>query len=332
MNASQAKWFVTGVAIGLLTAYAIIVVGFDFGNLHAPDRNREQPVLPGIVLDSMNAEIGKLRDANDALRTENSDLRDALRQQAAAVTGGAPDPAVADGTGRSVRIGTGDFAEIMRKTRETRIADTLTLLRSRLTLTDDQDELIRDTITLHLEARSAEKPFGFEPVFGLLEDEALLSLLDPILSPDQMEELAAYNEEQRANRVEVMANGQLMRLQTMVNLSAEQKDRAFQVFAETAEAAVYGDSANPPGDPAAAMEHNLEALGGILDAGQMAVYRSAIEREVDMIRRLREGVPEGSPAVRTRAVFVSPGGSVTISDSLSGDADPSPPANAAPGP
>lgn len=116
------------------------------------------------------------------------------------------------------------------------------------------------------------------------------------LSGDTLAEYDNYKTEQVANRIERKANEELMWLNSTANLTPDQKDAAFGVFAdhianEPAEMIMdfqsYEDLETNFND---AMASRATALGSVLDEKQLANY----EKQTGVMLKMMKGMVQGS--------------------------------------
>jgi hypothetical protein len=141
--------------------------------------------------------------------------------------------------------------EAAAKKRQRKIDERLATLKSRLDLSEAQvtsarplvEKLIPDYTQII--AKLANDKGGDQPPLG---DADFLKILRPpgaidpefdqalsaLLSPDQQIAYATFQQEQRTNQIEMNANRELARLQGLMTLSPEQKDKVFAVLSDKA--------------------------------------------------------------------------------------------------
>ena len=96
-----------------------------------------------------------------------------------------------------------------------------------------------------------------------------------MLSPEQQDEFAAFQQDQRENRVEIATNREMAQLQQQLTLTPEQKDQAFQALGDIARK--EAENSQKGFDPAAmdaAKQARIDALRPILTPEQMKAYES----------------------------------------------------------
>lgn len=290
MKSTAPHWFFAGLVLGL--ALFANLYFFFLKDLPTPEAEPYSDPFAEDILMQLQTENDRLREETESLRAR---LREAENQVAAArppttPPNFTPGPPPAGGP-------PADFRSMVTRAREQRFQNMLLDLKSTLGLTDDQMALLEDGLAGYRETQP-----DLQPLIGLSalrEDGAMRRILDPLLSPDQQERLDGYIEDQRANQIEIIANAQLMQLQSMLSLSDEQKDQAFASFARIAEDRVdnppaAGDGPGP--GPAAFFEQNVEAMREVLTPEQMEIYQRAMEQQRAMVEQFRRRMEAGDNA------------------------------------
>lgn len=156
--------------------------------------------------------------------------------------------------------------------RTRRIDERLAALKVRLKLTPEQLPKLRALLgQINPTHGDAAKVLGTpSPQARELNDQ-----LKAILSPEQQELFAAFQQEQLENQAEIATNREMAQLQQQLMLTPEQKDRAYQSLGEISRKEV-----GQPFDLAdrqaveAARQERVDALRGVLTDEQMKVYES----------------------------------------------------------
>ena len=108
------------------------------------------------------------------------------------------------------------------------------------------------------------------------------------MSEEQLTAYEQYKEEQKATQVETRATQQLNELQNKLSLSTEQKDAAFEYFAQQAQSFDPGQIMAQGGDVQKAFEEQqkvtLEAMQQILTPEQYELYSKQEEQRAAMFR------------------------------------------------
>lgn len=179
--------------------------------------------------------------------------------------------------------------EQRKEARARRIDERLAALKSRLNLTPDQEAKVRALLEAAPDMQGLANDIHFSvngKSGGLVTAGAALGggnanggklddQLAALLSSEQQDEFAAFQQEQRENRAEIATNREMSQLQQQLTLTPEQKDQAFQALGDIAR----NEAENPQNgfDPAAreaAMQARKDALRPILTPEQMKAYES----------------------------------------------------------
>jgi hypothetical protein len=188
-----------------------------------------------------------------------------------------------------------EVQEAAAKKRQRRIEERLAALKSRLQLSDAQAAHVRPLIEklipdyAQMIARIAEEKPGpdqtpSDPNFFKMfrppgaRDPEFDTALDALLTTDQRVAYATFQEEQRANQIEMNANRELARLQGIMTLSADQKDKVFAVLSEVAGKELDQPIEEKDFEPerlAQRQAQRVEALKPLLLPEQLAVYESS---------------------------------------------------------
>jgi hypothetical protein len=162
----------------------------------------------------------------------------------------------------------------------------ISLLKSRLNLSPEQEQMATDALQkandLRQSLRNGFTP-GQAPDFAKMQqafksDAVAAAEIREQLSPEQQVEFDRVREEERADRAEEQTNRQLSEWQQYLKMSPEQKDTVFQALSEMA---LTNDPETQPDAKdfeevqqrmEASQKLQREALAQILDETQMAVY------------------------------------------------------------
>lgn len=189
--------------------------------------------------------------------------------------------------------------EFIKRDRITRINSLLMTLTDRLALSPEQAEILTSALDQWLEKSLSGdgrgRGFFRGPFSGIRELQALDDTLSEILSPEQIAIYNDFREEQRTTQVEAMANRQLMDLQNSLSLSDEQKDIAFQAFADLAwermnDPKSEGQFHRPDEE---ILDRTVEAMGEILTPEQLEIYLELLENRRSFFRRPPPEAPPG---------------------------------------
>jgi len=182
--------------------------------------------------------------------------------------------------------------EQRKEARSRKIDERLAALKLRLNLTPEQEAKVRALLEESSEMGLAGMPFFASKVsgdgkggaisisgavagVGSEEGGSFDDKLAALLSPEQKDSFAAFQQEQRENKVEIATNREMGQLQQQLTLTPEQKDQAFQALGDIARR----EAENPqrgfdPEAMEAARQSRLDALRPILTPEQMKAYES----------------------------------------------------------
>ena len=187
-------------------------------------------------------------------------------------------------------------------------------MKSKLNLTPDQETQIRALLE---QQSSAGGELAQKMLAGKMTKEEMADLqkqqVDPeaqikaLLSPEQQTAYAELQTEERHNNARLMANGELLQMQSALGLSQEQQDKVFQALYAQTEQQLSG-AANGSGakayDPTTMMTQKLEAMKGVLTEEQFTRYKAMQEQQLKLIQAL---LPQGGGDVMvTPQVIVKP--------------------------
>lgn len=255
-------------------------------SLRAKMTQREQELA---TLQATSAQ--ERQDLQDALATVQAEL-DAARVAAAPA---APADSPADDEAKK------RFNEMVRKVGagqiKGRLEGRLAALKARLNLTPEQEAKLQTLLEGQVEDMSAALD-RFMSGQGKPSDFGLLAKLQrgdldadatSLLTPEQQAGYAAFQLEERANRIEMKANTELIGLQSAGGMSPEQKDQAFSRLSEIAteeedlDFNILTDAAAIRSFMDNAVQKRYQALQDILTEPQMEIYRQQVEAQMKML-------------------------------------------------
>lgn len=199
------------------------------------------------------------------------------------------------------------FKEMRTLDRTQRADAKILALKTKLNLTPEQEKLIRDAMAKASGDRDAlreavdarrrangDKPESDEvrkaemAKFAATE-AAQEAAITAAMTPEQLTAYEDYKTEQKANQVEARANQQLNDLQNKLALTAEQKDAAFQFYAQQEQTGFDpGQIMSQGGDVQQAFEERqkatLEGMQSILTPEQYELYSKQEEERSAMFR------------------------------------------------
>lgn len=279
-------------------------------------------LLLGALAAWQAVQIHALREANAALTAQTKTLVIADKSEPSPPGGQARRPEGGRGPGGNRREGApgtaanateeadrlareARFKEMRAMDRTQRIDARILNLKTKLNLTPEQETAVRaamekgslDRDALR-EAMDARRRSGEEETdktrqanaakFAASEAEQEKAIT-ATMSDEQLTAYEAYKTEQKATQVEAQANRQLNDLQSKLSLTDEQKDAAFQFYADQEQNGFDpGKIIAEGGDPAKYFEERqkttLEAMKQILTPEQYELYSKQEEERSTMFR------------------------------------------------
>jgi RNA polymerase sigma factor (sigma-70 family) len=178
----------------------------------------------------------------------------------------------------------GAMADVMKHAMEQQMEGRLSRMTASLHLTPEQVQAARDILMQQSQMMSA----GMQQVFsGKYDKEELARLgkdggnaeeqIKALLTPDQKTAYASYQKEEAASNARLMANNELLQMQSSLGLTSEQQDRAFAALYEVSFNQLT-DVSNPTSANQAdamqwALDQKAKALESVLTPTQLESYR-----------------------------------------------------------
>ena len=285
----------TGIAalVGALAGAGAI---FGFYQINPPGANQ----LAAVEQELKNAVFD--RDASQKvesrLREQVADLR-RERNTSSDLASITPTPKPPDPEDETAEKKDSPMAEVMKSFGKAKSDLAFKTLVARMGLEGAELEAFKASF----DAAQAKREKAFATMFSkgaTLEHFALMDGATPgidawveaNLGDEQREEYATYKAEQEQNRIDRKANEELSMLGSIANLSAEQKDAAFDIFAEHVAAEPPENLLEMSGPEEFSpyldkvMASRVESLAPILDEAQMATY----QEQSQLFRKMAEGM------------------------------------------
>jgi hypothetical protein len=253
-----------------------------------------------------NESLSRTQAEADTLRKELRDAHSAI--EAAAKTTVAAAPATPQADAASGSEGARQFAEMIKSIGQSQmkaqIEAKVTQLRERLKLTPDQDARLKELVTARTEEMSKAllnmvdgkgEAGDFAKVVRFQRGDLPAEIVN-LFTPAQQAEYAQFQQDDRANRIEMRANAELLGLQAAGGLSGEQKDAAFGKLSElaAAEEDINVDALTTPDEIRTfvndAITNRLDAMRPLLTDPQMQSYESQVEMHRQMMSKLMPGI------------------------------------------
>lgn len=189
----------------------------------------------------------------------------------------------------------GAMADAMKQAMEQQVESRLSRLNASLRLTPEQLQAAREILERQARAMSA----GMQQAFTGKYDKDEIARLgkeagDPdeqikaLLSPAQKAGYPAYKQDEAAYNARLVANNELLQLQTM-GLSSDQEDRAFAALYELSFNELNGTASTPPTTNQAQafqwqLDQKTKALEPILMPAQMESYRQQQALQAKLVK------------------------------------------------
>lgn len=191
---------------------------------------------------------------------------------------------------------------MMKAALEQQLEGKIAQMKTKLNLTPDQEKSARDILG-RIYGRSQD--MAAKMMKGELSaDETAASAKDignpeaelkALLTPEQQAGYDEMQQEERTSNARLLANSELIQMQSTLGLDQAQQDKVFAVLYDQASAQLGGDPANA--DPIKSLDdltqRKLDALKGVLTDDQFARYQKFQQQQQDMIKALmpKDGQP-----------------------------------------
>jgi hypothetical protein len=118
-----------------------------------------------------------------------------------------------------------------------------------------------------------------------------------LLSPEQATAYDAVEKQEQSANVRLMANAELLQLQSTLQLSEDQQDKVFTLLAEQAQAQFLDAPTNGANlDLPGMFQRKADALRGVLTADQFERYQKFQQQQLDMMQAITGAVgKQGGP-------------------------------------
>lgn len=197
--------------------------------------------------------------------------------------------------------GTNEMSEamggMMKAAIEQQMEAKLAGMKAKLNLTPEQEKAIREIMTKQMSKgmAAAQKMFS-----GDLSKEEMEKLgnepkseeeqIKALLTPEQIAAYDDYDKEEKTRMARLVANSELMQLQSSLQLTEEQQDKVFAILAEQAQAQINPTNmagwASGPDYIRKQAEKKAEALRGVLTPEQFERYQKFQEQQMKMYEAL----------------------------------------------
>ncbi|HZM03443.1 MAG TPA: hypothetical protein VFC44_10485, partial [Candidatus Saccharimonadales bacterium] len=248
---------------------------------------------------SAKKQLGHAKENNNRLTAEVQKLskRDAARAAAAGKPEGPKGLAAMFG-GNGTNGMSGMMSKVMKNAMEQQLQGKMTSMKAKLNLTPDQETAIHDILAQQAEKGMAvaQKMFNGD---GVNTNELAQTAKDmpnqdaqikALLTSDQSTAYDAWQKEETANNVRLMANMELIQIQPMLQLDQPTQDKVFAILAEQGQATFDAKENNPAAaaDFRGQMERKAQALSAVLTPDQLASYRKFQEQQLSIIEAFKK--------------------------------------------
>lgn len=194
----------------------------------------------------------------------------------------------------------GAMADAMKLAMEQQVEGQLARMKASLRLTPEQHEAAREILQRRAEAMSA----GMQQAFsGKFDKQELTTLsrkagntdeqIKALLTPDQQALFPEYRKQEAAYNASLAANNELMQMQSSLDLTPEQLDRAYAALYDVNFRQMIGTSTPPPGSITEkaeafqwAQDQKTKALESVLTPTQLEKYRQQMDLQSKLIKDL----------------------------------------------
>jgi hypothetical protein len=297
---SKVTLFILGLVIGATVCVAVMnakhqrQMAGELGKLAAQFTNQIADLEASAA--SRQTQLDQLGTNNDRLTAQVQDFlkREATQNSVAPKKEAAPKP---KGFAALFGDGTNNMSQAMSKMMQTameqQVEGKLAGMKTKLNLTPEQEAAIRNIMTNQMSRATtmAQKMFGGEGVQtndlvqvskNQLSDEAQIKAL---LTPEQVTAYDAFQKEEQTRNARLVANAELMQLQSTLQLDETQQDKVFAVLAEQAQTQLAGNMTNAGAalDFRGQFQHKADALSAVLTADQLTRYKKFQEQQISLI-------------------------------------------------
>ncbi len=297
--------FIAGLAIG---AGCLLPYALKAPSAQTLAASQAESAASAAALTQLKTEVKSLNDKLAAAKTDADDLRGKLAvattaAAAPASPAAAPAPAPEEDQSKKFQDAIAKAASGQMKSM---FANKIAALKDRLKLTPEQAAKVEESFKKQeaLAAEAMKGMFGgkdgakpdFAAMMKMQKGELPADLnIESLLDDTQKAEMKKMTEEEKANRIEMVANAELVQLQASSNLTSEQKDQVFSVLSNLATQDENIDPASFTGDNVMETymekryQSRLDALKPILNETQFKAYESSIQTQKDMMKTFMPG-------------------------------------------
>ncbi len=297
---SKVTFFILGLVIGVAVCAAVMNTNHqrqmagELSKMAAQFTNQIADLEASAV--SRQAQLDQLGTNNDRLTAQVQEFlkREAIQTVVPPKSEPASKP---KGLAALFGDGTNNMSEAMNKMMQTameqQVEGKLAGMKTKLELTPEQEAAIRNIMTNQMSRTTAmaQKMFGGEGVQtndlmqvgkNQLSDEAQIKAL---LTPDQVAAYDEFQKEEQTRNARLVANAELIQLQSTLQLDETQQDKVFAVLADQAQTQLAGNMTNAGAalDFRGQFQRKATALSAVLTADQLTRYKKFQEQQISLI-------------------------------------------------
>ncbi|MSU34322.1 MAG: hypothetical protein EXS36_04290 [Pedosphaera sp.] len=179
-------------------------------------------------------------------------------------------------------------------------------MKQRLNLTPSQETSVRGLLEkqMGMGKEAAEKALAgnvstddlekMSKAGGNPEEE-----IKALLSPEQQQGYSAMKEEEKGSMARLMANSELIQMQTLLGLTQDQQDKVFGVLIQSQQQILNPESPNKTPDFRGQLEESVKSLQGVLTEDQIAGYRKFKESQIKLMESFLPKTGSGAGGIPT---------------------------------
>lgn len=180
--------------------------------------------------------------------------------------------------------------EMMQQAMRSQTEEKMNQMKQRLNLTPSQETSIRALLEKQM---GHGKEVAEKVLAGNASTEDLEKMskgvgnpeeeIKALLSSEQQQGYSVMKEEEKSNMARLMANSELIQMQTQLGLTQEQQDKVFGVLIQSQQRILNPASPGKMPDFRGQLEESVNALQGVLTEDQIAGYRKFKESQIKMM-------------------------------------------------
>ena len=196
----------------------------------------------------------------------------------------------------------GSMSKLMDVMLDQQVDSKMATLKARLNLSPDQEVSIRELLLTQSKAGSdmAQQIFSGKGVntnlFAQAGTMTSENQIKALLTPEQATAYDAVQKEEQSSNARLMANAELLQLQSVLQLNEDQQDKVFAVLADQAQTQFLDPSPNPGAAPdfQGMLQRKVDALRPLLTPDQLERYQKFQQQQLDMIQAITGSLGKSS--------------------------------------